>query len=135
MSELDAPATSEALAPIMKTNPVVFRRTMAGLRDAGIVRSEKGHGGGWSLGRDLDRVTLADVYAALGRASSFTIGHRNPKPTCLLEQAVNQAVAGSLADAEALLLARFEGITIADILTDARRKAARHARKDWHAHA
>ena len=63
LSEAREPVTSEFLAPRMKTNPVVFRRTLAGLRDAGIVRSEKGHGGGWSLARGLDAITLAEVLA------------------------------------------------------------------------
>jgi DNA-binding IscR family transcriptional regulator len=47
LAQAQAPLTSEALAGAMKTNPVVLRRLMAGLRDAGFVTSEKGHGGGW----------------------------------------------------------------------------------------
>src|SRR5205814_1614586 len=43
MYRAEGALTSEALGPMMKTNPVVIRRTMAGLRRAGIVRSEKGH--------------------------------------------------------------------------------------------
>ena len=48
----------EVLAKAMHTNPVVLRRVMAGLRDRGFVRSEKGHGGGWTLARDLSEITL-----------------------------------------------------------------------------
>jgi len=44
MAERQGPVTSEALAKIMQTNPVVIRRTLAGLRERGYVRSEKGHG-------------------------------------------------------------------------------------------
>ena len=47
MAEFDGPVTSETLSQVMPSNPVVVRRIMAGLRDAGYVRSEKGHGGGW----------------------------------------------------------------------------------------
>src|SRR3546814_1535501 len=53
MAQHDRPATSEAIAKMLRTNPVVVRRTMAGLREAGYVRSVKGHGGGWSIARDL----------------------------------------------------------------------------------
>ena len=125
MSDSNGPLTSEALAPKMKTNPVVLRRTMAGLRDAGIVRSEKGHGGGWSLARKLDEVTLADVYNALGLSAPFTIGHRGQTPKCLLERAANRALAGAMAEAEALLMDRFRRITVADVLADAERKTVR----------
>ena len=49
MAEEQGPVTSEVLAQAMHTNPVVIRRTLSGLREHGYVRSEKGHGGGWSL--------------------------------------------------------------------------------------
>ena len=45
MAEMEGPATSEAMAQAMQTNPVVVRRLMAGLRYAGFVSSAKGHGG------------------------------------------------------------------------------------------
>lgn len=61
------PMTSETLARAMGTNPVVIRRLMSGLRERGFVRSEKGHGGGWTIARDLGAATLLDVYEALGR--------------------------------------------------------------------
>lgn len=72
--------TSEELAACLSTNPVVVRRTMAGLREAGLVRSEKGHGGGWSLACDLATVSLADVHAALGEPAFFAIGNRTESP-------------------------------------------------------
>jgi Rrf2 family protein len=130
MSEEDRAVTSEALGPLMKANPVVLRRTLAGLRDAGIVRSEKGHGGGWSLARSLDAVTLADVYAALGVTALFTIGEREPTPRCVLEQAVNRAIEDTMTRAEALLVARLRSVTVADVLADARRPRARRHRKE-----
>ena len=37
MDQLNAPATSEKIASMLNTNPVVVRRTMAGLRDKGYV--------------------------------------------------------------------------------------------------
>lgn len=81
--------TSEAIAAQMETNPVVIRRTMAGLRAAGIVRSEKGHGGGWSLVRRLSDVTLYDVYEALGEPTILAMGNRTESPGCLVEKAVS----------------------------------------------
>jgi DNA-binding IscR family transcriptional regulator len=119
MSEAGGVVTSAALAPMMKTNPVVVRRTLAGLRRAGIVRSEKGHGGGWSLGRALDAVTVGDVYDALGLSAPFNIDHRAERPTCLLERAVNRVVDGALAEAEAVLVRRLRGLTVAAVLADA----------------
>ena len=61
MADRGEPMTSESLAKAMDTNPVVIRRILGGLRDQGYVRSEKGHGGGWTLACDLARVTLRDI--------------------------------------------------------------------------
>src|SRR3989344_1359708 len=66
MAEMEGPATSEAMAQAMQTNPVVVRRLMAGLRYAGFVSSAKGHGGGWVLSCPLTDITLRDIYEALG---------------------------------------------------------------------
>ncbi|MCP1558871.1 DNA-binding IscR family transcriptional regulator [Methylorubrum extorquens] len=117
MAEADGPVTSERLAVMMGTNPVVVRRTMAGLRDLGLVVSGKGYGG-WTIACDLDRVTLHDVYVALGSPEVFAMGHRSEEPTCLVEHAVNAALAGAFRDAEALLLSRLGDVTLARLSAD-----------------
>ncbi len=118
MAEAEGPVTSEAMAKAMQTNPVVIRRIMAGLRDAGFVRSEKGHGGGWTIARDLASVTLRDVYAALGSPELFALSNRTEAPGCLVEQAVNAALDDAFRDAEALLLDRFGAVTLAALSSD-----------------
>jgi len=74
MARQDAPFTSEQLAQMLATNPVVVRRTMAGLKKAGYVQSEKGHGGGWTLSCDLAAVSLLDIHQAVGGPRIFAIG-------------------------------------------------------------
>jgi DNA-binding IscR family transcriptional regulator len=118
MVEQPGPATSEALAKAMDTNPVVVRRIMAGLRDKGYVRSEKGHGGGWAIACDIGQVTLLDIYNALGVPEILAIGNRTDAPGCLVEQAVNTALGGAFEDAEALLLRRFGEVTLAALSAD-----------------
>lgn len=113
MAEYDGPVTSEVLARAMQTNPVVIRRVMAGLREQGYVRSEKGHGGGWTLACNLSTVTLRDIHAALGSPPFFAMAHRTESPGCLVEQAVNAALDEAFDEAEALLLARLGDVTLA----------------------
>lgn len=132
MAKHRGPATSEVLARAMDTNPVVIRRIMAGLRDHGYVQSEKGHGGGWTLACDLSKVTLRDVYAALGCPALLAIGNRTESPRCLVEQAVNAALATSFRDAEAVLLARLREVTLAELAADVDRR--QRGRKE-HRHA
>lgn len=118
MAEQDGPVTSEVLAKAMDTNPVVIRRIMAGLREQGFVRSEKGHGGGWTIARPLAEITLRAIYDALGGPSLLAMGHRTEAPGCLVEQAVNAALGRAFEDAEALLLARFGEVTLAMLSAD-----------------
>ncbi len=131
MAEQDGPVTSERLARAMDTNPVVIRRIMAGLRDQGYIRSVKGHGGGWTLACDLSAVTLRDVYTALGCPSLLAMGNRTESPGCLIEQAVNAALGQAFREAEARLLERLGGVTLAALRTRVRRRgAARRASRD-----
>ena len=118
MAEADGPVTSERLAAAMGTNPVVVRRIMAGLRDMGLVASGKGHGGGWTIACDLDRVTLDDVYRALGAPEILALGHRSAAPPCLVEQAVNAALADAFREAESLLRARLGAVTLGRLSAD-----------------
>jgi Rrf2 family protein len=132
LSELGGAVTSEALGPRLRMNPVVLRRTLAGLRDARIVRSVKGHGGGWSIARPLADVTLADVLAALGPTTLFGIGEHDARTKCPIERAVNRTIGAALDEAEALLVARLASISVEAIIAGAR--TARRT-KEIHHHA
>jgi DNA-binding IscR family transcriptional regulator len=118
MAEQSGPVTSEVLAKAIDTNPVVIRRIMAGLRDQGYVRSEKGHGGGWTLACDLSKVTMRDIYTSLGSPVLLAMSNRAETPGCLVEQAVNASLNQAFADAEALLLVRLGQVTLAALSAD-----------------
>ncbi len=61
------PMTSEFLSCSVNTNPVVIRRLLGTLREAGIVESKTGVGGGWSLLVDPSEITL-HIQAVLTEA-------------------------------------------------------------------
>jgi len=131
MAEREGAMTSEELAKCLGTNPVVVRRTMGFLREAGIVASDRGRAGGWRITADLSAVSLRQLHDALGEPALFAVGNRNEAPECLVEQAVNAALDQSFAEAEALLLARFAEITLADLAADfAIRLTARRNQKE-----
>jgi Rrf2 family protein len=115
MSRNDHPMTSEQIATMLGTNAAVVRRTMAGLRKAGFVSSEKGHNGGWRLASDLRKITLLDVHRAVGGPKLFAIGNDHDNPDCAVERVVNDALADALQKAEALLLRRLGAVTLHDL--------------------
>jgi Rrf2 family protein len=117
---VDAPdsKTSEQLAGCVRTNPVVVRRTLAGLREAGLVASARGLGGGWRLARNPDQITLRDVYEALGERLLQGIdvtGSGAPPTGCRIQRAVAGTLDEFLDDAEALLASRLDQITLASL--------------------
>jgi Rrf2 family protein len=125
----DQPTTSEALASHCHTNPVVIRRTLAGLREAGIVASVKGHGGGWTVARSPVAITLGEVYAALGERGDLVPAVDAAPDGCLIEAVVIEALDSYYAEAEALLRRRLDEITLADLAADFQRRFAASPRR------
>lgn len=115
MAQQQEPLTSEVLAICMHTNPVVVRRTMAGLRENGLVISGRGHGGGWALARPVSDITLRDVYAALNEPVPLQL--EEDAPVCQLEHAVSTALNRAYAEAESLFAQSLANITLADLFT------------------
>ena len=113
--------TSEQLATFIHTNPVVVRRTIAGLRNAGIVTSSRGHGGGWLLGRAPENISLAEISAALGE-TLLPFSTQPESPGCLVEQAVIAVLDDFRIAAEKLLAEKLSRITLADLTADFRRR-------------
>ena len=116
MASEDTAITSEQIGRMLGTNAAVVRRTMAGMREAGLVVSGRGPGGGWRLNRPLAEITLAQVYEAIDSPALFALGFSNAEPECLVEQEVNQALERTLVEARERLLRRFAEIRLSDIL-------------------
>lgn len=116
------------MAAHLRTNPVVIRRSLAGLRKAGIVTSVKGHGGGWSIARPPASVSLREVYAALAEPGELVPEPGLHTDGCQIEAVVNDALDGFHAEAQALLLERLDGFTLADLSADLHRRFRRCSR-------
>lgn len=118
--------TSEQLALCVETNPVVVRRTMAGLRDAGLVTSSRGAGGGWRLARPAGEITLRDIQDGLGERLLKGVDVAGARgAACTIRRAVARTLDEFLEDAEALLAARLARITLANLAAGVRGVRAR----------
>ncbi|MEM7098685.1 MAG: Rrf2 family transcriptional regulator [Pseudomonadota bacterium] len=112
MADQKEPVTSGFLAQMMRTHPVVVRRMLGGLREIGLVGSTRGRMGGWTLTCTLSEITLLDIYKGVGAPALFAMGSRNESSQCLVEKAVNGALADSFVEAETFLLERFGQTTL-----------------------
>ncbi|GLQ36155.1 transcriptional regulator [Amylibacter marinus] len=106
--------TSAEIAEHAGTNPVVVRRVLGKLRQAGLLISEKGHAGGWQLAREPQEITLADIYLALDE-SLIATGRTEEPSRCSVEHALHQKVASVMADIEKSLIERLASTTIAEV--------------------
>ena len=122
MRDRERPLTSEAIALMLGTPAPIVRRTMGGLREHGIVSSSKGHGGGWSLTRPLDEITMLDIYEALGEPTLFALGPANASPTCLVERAVDARLGAAFDRAAAELRVELRATTLEAIAGDFERR-------------
>lgn len=113
------PVTSEAIAASVNTNPVVIRRTMAGLREAGLVISQPGTGGGWRLVGAPEAITLRDVFRAVETDELLALPPKAPNAACPVGRMICGTLGEVFHDAEAAMAERLARVTIADVLRDA----------------
>jgi Rrf2 family protein len=80
----NALVTSDEMAGVLDTNPVVVRRLLAQLRTAGLVASLRGKTGGYQLERPAASISLLDVFLAVegDRVDFFALAQRDNRPGC-----------------------------------------------------
>ncbi|MEM6617809.1 MAG: Rrf2 family transcriptional regulator [Pseudomonadota bacterium] len=106
--------TSASIAAHAGTNPVVVRRVLGRLREAGLLISEKGHAGGWRLAKPPQGITLADVYLALDE-KLIASDDNEERPTCAVEYALRRRVTQVMDEVEAGLITRLRQTTISQL--------------------
>ena len=111
-------ATSEQVATSANTNPVVIRRLLGELRRAGLVESRRGAGAGWSLARELESMTLLDVYEAVEPGPLFAMHRTTPDQRCVVGHGIQPALQGIYGGIEETLRAELARVTMADVLRD-----------------
>jgi DNA-binding IscR family transcriptional regulator len=112
MDKRGGKTTSETIALMLGTNPVVVRRTMAPLKQAGLVTSEGGAGGGWALARALEVVTVRDVYEALGAPPALAIDVAVDHKTCPVEHVVVGKLGAVFRETEQFMLEQMGNVTL-----------------------
>jgi len=108
--------TSEYIAGSVNTNPVVIRRILGMLKQAGIVDMKRGAGGAY-LVKNVEDITMLDVYKAVGSVEDgqlFQI-HENPNPECPVGANIQEVVNIAISSAQFAMEGVLEKITLADI--------------------
>ena len=121
--------TSEFLADSVNVNPVVIRRILSQLRNAGLVNVQRGSGGA-SMAKPPEEITFLDIYRAVECVEEGTLFHfhENPNPSCPAGRNIHRLLDGRLEQVQAAMERELAGITLADVMRD----ADRCVREDGH---
>ncbi|MFD5421168.1 Rrf2 family transcriptional regulator [Streptomyces sp. NPDC127069] len=114
----DGIVTSDQIADSVNTNPVVIRRTLGHLRDAGLVESRRGVGAGWRLTRDPQTITLKDVYLAVEPEPLLALHAATPNQKCPIGTGIPPVLRDTYDRAEESMKRELATVTIADVLRD-----------------
>ena len=112
----DEPLTSEFIAESVNTHPVVIGRSLGALRDAHVVSSRIGNGGGWHLLRSAEAITLRDVYHVVETEALFPLPSNSPNPECVVGHSIQQSLNGYFQEIEEVMEERLTRMTIAHML-------------------
>ena len=107
--------TSDFLAGSVGTNPVLVRRLLGQLKDAGLISVPRGTGG-CALLRPLNEITFLDVYRAVDAAdeSLFRV-HENPSPLCPVGRNIRALLKDPLDEIQQAMEEKLKNYTLADL--------------------
>ncbi|TWT09299.1 Rrf2 family transcriptional regulator [Planomicrobium sp. CPCC 101079] len=112
-------SSSEYIAGSVNTNPVVIRRIIGLLKNAGLVTVRPGIAGA-ELAKDLSEITLLDVYKAVDVVQDqelFSV-HGNPNPACAVGRNIQETIIPLFSAAQFALEKALGSVTIEDVVKD-----------------
>ncbi|MCF6475431.1 Rrf2 family transcriptional regulator [Nonomuraea sp. MG754425] len=107
--------TSAEIADSLESNPVLVRRILGSLRDAGLVWATEGRGGGWTLAREPRQITLHDAFAAVEPGPILSRHPHPPSAECEVGRNIQALLEVEFQDAERAMQERLGRTTIADL--------------------
>jgi Rrf2 family protein len=107
--------TSDFIASSVNVNPVIIRRTLGQLQEAGLVETARGSGGS-TLARKIGAITLLDVYNAVESVEGDLFNfHDNPNPSCPVGKNVHRLLDRHLVDAQRALEASLKKVRLSEL--------------------
>ena len=110
--------TSAEVAASVNTNPVIIRRCLGDLREAGLVRVRHGAGAGWSLARAPDEISLLQVHDAIGQEPPFGLHHAVPNLECPVGRGIRPALSRVYGGIDQALRRELAAVSVADVLRE-----------------
>lgn len=111
--------TSDFLASSINVNPVIIRKILSQLKDAGLIEVKRGPGGA-AIAKPLDEITFYDVYQSVDCIEENTLFHfhENPNPDCPVGKNIHQVLDDKLFRIQSAMEQELKSITLADMDSD-----------------
>lgn len=114
--------TSNFLGDSVNVNPVIIRKILGQLKNAGLVTVEAGVGGA-SLAKDPKKITLFDIFCAVeDKKEDLFHFHENPDPECPIGANIHAVMDGRLRKFKRNLQKDLDGVTLQDLVKDLRKE-------------
>jgi DNA-binding IscR family transcriptional regulator len=109
--------SSEFIASSVNTNPVVIRKIMGMLKNAGLVKVRPGIAGA-ELSKNLTEISLLDVYKAVNVVQDKELFgmHEKPNPSCPVGRNIQSTIEPLFSVAQLALEKALEHVTIDDVV-------------------
>jgi len=107
---------SEDLARTVGTNPSFLRGLIGQLKEAGLVETTLGKGGGTRLARAASRITLRDVYRATESQPALKTHVCDGRSRCPVARGMSQMLASVNERVEKVVESELKGMTVADLV-------------------
>lgn len=108
--------SSDMLALSMQTNAGVVRRLLSKLAKAGLVKTQRGQGGGSCLAKPPEQITIREVYKVLGNQPIFRNFDKKPYKICPVSCGMGTALKSVYDGFEKTLFKDMEKTTLADLV-------------------
>ncbi|MBZ4191676.1 Rrf2 family transcriptional regulator [Niabella beijingensis] len=109
-------AASSYIAGSININPVLVRKEISMLREAGLVLTQEGKNGGSRLAVPPSKIRLSDLYKIVYNEGLFAHSKNLPNQHCAVGKRISTIMDDLNQEAEQALLKRFHSITIKDLL-------------------
>jgi len=112
--------TSDFLAGSINTNPVIIRKILTQLKNAGLIEVARGTGG-ITVTKPLSEITFYDVYEAIEPVENGDLFrfHENPNPECPVGRNIHKLLDKKLQAIQGAMENEMKRYTIEDLRTGA----------------
>lgn len=111
--------TSDFLASSINVNPVIVRKLLLQLKDAGLIVVKRGPGGA-VVAKPLEEITFLEVYRAVDCVEENTLFHfhENPNRNCPVGRNIHNILDGKLVRVQNAMEQELKSITLAELRSD-----------------